>query len=78
MSRFVTVATFTYAHESMIAKAMLESNGILCFVRDEHTMYIQPFFSATGGGIKLQVNSEDEEDARQILNEKGYAAQTTN
>lgn len=71
MSRFVTVATFSYAHESTIARALLESHGILCFVRDEHTMYIQPFFSAVAG-IKLQVSSEDEEDARKILKENGY------
>ena len=72
MSQFVTIATFTYAHETVIPKARLESSGILCFVRDEHTMYIQPFFSAAGGGIKLEVSAEDEEDARQILKDSGY------
>jgi hypothetical protein len=72
MSRFITVATFLYAHETVIPKALLESAGILCFVRDEHTMYLQPFFSSTTGGIKLQVPQEDEEDARKILAEHGY------
>jgi Putative prokaryotic signal transducing protein len=69
MDRFVTIATYNYAYETIIPKAILESEGILCFVRDEHTMYIQPFFSSTGGGIKLQVASEDAEDALKIIQE---------
>lgn len=69
MPRFVTIATFAYAYQTVVPKARLESRGILCFLRDEHSMYIQPFFSASSG-IKLQVCAEDEEDARKILGEE--------
>jgi hypothetical protein len=72
MSTFVTVAVFTYAHEAAIPKARLESEGILCFLRDEHTLFLQPFFSSAGGGIKLQVNAEDVEDAIRVLEDNGY------
>ena len=72
MSTFITIATFNYAHETVIPKATLESEGILCFVKDEFTMYLQPFFSSTNGGIKLQVNNEDADEARQILKDSGY------
>ena len=72
MPTFVTVAIFNYAHETIIPRAKLESEGILCFVKDEYSMYIQPFFSSTGTGIKLQVNAEDAEDAIQVLKECGY------
>jgi hypothetical protein len=72
MGRFVTVATFTNAHEVTILKARLESEGILCFVRDEFSMYLQPFFSAAGGGIKLEVGEEDAEEAMRIVKEFGY------
>jgi hypothetical protein len=78
MSTFVTVATFNYAHETVIPKAKLECEGILCFVKDEFTMYLQPFFSTTNGGIKLQVNSEDEEEAKQILKDAGYLKEEEN
>ncbi|MCX6312649.1 MAG: DUF2007 domain-containing protein [Bacteroidetes bacterium] len=72
MSTFITIATFNYAHETVIPKAKLESEGILCFVKDEFTMYLQPFFASTSGGIKLQVNHEDAEEAIQILKDAGY------
>lgn len=72
MSTFTTIATFNYAHETMIPKAKLESEGILCFVKDELTMYLQPFFSSGSGGIKLLVNEEDADEARQILLDAGY------
>ncbi|HEU4718790.1 MAG TPA: DUF2007 domain-containing protein [Bacteroidia bacterium] len=71
-SIFVTVATFTYVHEAVIPRAKLESHGILCFIRDEFSMYMQPFFSFSGGGIKLQVHADDEADAVKILSEAGY------
>lgn len=72
MPDFVTVAIFNYPHETLIPKAKLESEGILCFVKDEISAYIQPFFSSTGTGIKLQVSAEDAEDAVQILKSSGY------
>ena len=72
MNTFVTVATFNYAHETVIPKAKLESEGILCFVKDELSMYLQPFFSLTNGGIKLQVTQDDEEDALKILKDACY------
>ena len=71
MSIFVTVATFRYLHETYIPKARLESEGILCFLKDEHTMFIQPFFSEATG-IKLQVGENDAERATQILRDAGY------
>ncbi|MDQ3109584.1 MAG: DUF2007 domain-containing protein [Bacteroidota bacterium] len=76
MSTFVTVAVFTYGHEAAIPKARLESEGILCFLKDEHTLMLQPFFSFNGGGIKLQVNAEDAEDALQVLKDMGYETES--
>jgi hypothetical protein len=67
MSTFVTIAVFNYAHEAAIPKARLESEGILCFLKDEHTLMLQPFFTFNGAGIKLQVSAEDAEDALRVL-----------
>ena len=72
MPVFVTVASFSYVHETLIPKATLESEGILCFVRDELSMFIQPFFSLSSG-IKLQVGENDAEDAIRILRDSGYS-----
>ena len=66
MSIFVTVATFRYLHEALIPKAKLEAEGILCFLKDEDSAFIQPFFSE-GSGIKLQVGEADVEKAIEIL-----------
>jgi hypothetical protein len=78
MPTFITVAVFNYVHETFIPKARLESEGILCFVKDEISMYLQPFFASSGTGIKLQVNNEDAEDAIRILQECGYLTEGGN
>ncbi|HTL80984.1 MAG TPA: hypothetical protein VL651_04740 [Bacteroidia bacterium] len=70
--QFVTVATFNSVNETIIPKARLESEGIICFVRDEYSMYLQPFFSMSTPGIKLEVGSDDEADAIDILKQAGY------
>ncbi len=75
MTTFVTVAIFTYAHEAAIPRARLESEGILCFLKDEHTLMLQPFFTFNGSGIKLQVNAEDVEDAIRVLKDSGYTTE---
>ncbi len=72
MSELVTLIVFNYPHEAAIPKARLESEGIRCHLKDEQTLFLQPFFSANGGGIKLQVNEEDVEEARLILIDAGY------
>jgi hypothetical protein len=72
MSTFVTIATFLQAHEVAIPKARLEAEGILCFVRDEYSMYLHPFFPGDGAGIKLQVAQEEAEKAARILKDSGY------
>lgn len=72
MSTFVTVAIFTYAHEAAVPKARLESEGIPCYLKDEHSMMLQPFFTFNGSGIKLQVNAEDADEAIRILEDSGY------
>jgi len=68
----VTVATFSYQHQLLLVKSMLESEGIPCFTKDELTIQIQPLFSIPLGGIKLQVFESDVERALSILHESGY------
>ncbi len=70
--RFMTVLTFTYPHELAIVRGRLESEGIECFVADELTAQVNPFYSNAIGGVKLQVRESDIERATEILKESGY------
>jgi hypothetical protein len=72
MDTLVTVRTFTYAHEAGLAKSLLESEGIFCFLKDELTIQANPFYSNALGGVKLQVRAEDAHAAVDILKRAGY------
>ncbi len=69
---FVTVATFSNAFNAHVLKGRLDSEGIPCFIKDEHTVAMNPFYNGALGGIKLQVRQEDEIEARRLLAEMGY------
>jgi Cdc6-like AAA superfamily ATPase len=71
-NNFVTVLTFTYPYEAEIIRGRLESEGIECFMQDELTVQVNPFYSNAIGGIKLQVRESDLERAIKILKEAGY------
>ena len=68
----VTIITFTFPSELVIIRSRLESEGIECFVQNELTAQVQPFYSNAIGGIKLQVKEEDVAKAIEILKEGGY------
>ena len=53
--KFITVLTATFASEVVVIRGRLESEGIICFVKDELTAQIQPFYSNAIGGVKLQI-----------------------
>ena len=72
MVNYVTVLTFTYSHEVAIVRGRLESEGIDCFVQDELTVQVHPFYSNAIGGVKLQVREQDLKQAVEILRETGY------
>lgn len=67
--RFITIATFNDFTEAHILKGRLEAEGILCFLKDENIVAVQPFYSFAVGGIKLQVTEGDVEEAYHILKE---------
>jgi len=65
---WVTVATFQLQTQASLAKSVLESAGIECWLRDENVARLYPgAHGSVFGGIKLQVRPEDEEAARQML-----------
>lgn len=71
MNQLVTLITFTYVHETSVLKSRLESEGIYCQVKNEHTLQVHQFLSNAVGGVQLQVLSEDYPRAVAILREMG-------
>ena len=69
MRELVTVRQFRDLPEALLAKGCLESVGIECFLGDENLVRLDWFISNLIGGIKLNVNVEDVESARKILDE---------
>ncbi len=66
-NQWVAVAAFSQPIEAHLARARLESEGILCVVGDEHLVRIDWFLSNAVGGVKVLVPSWDAEKARDIL-----------
>ncbi len=65
--QLATVARFTTLTEAMAARAALEAAGIPCFLQDENVVRIDWFYANFIGGLRLQVEPEDEADAREVL-----------
>jgi hypothetical protein len=69
MEGLVTLRTFSLSTEYEIVKSYLESFEIECFGQDE---IINRDYVNANGGIKLQVRTEQAEEAIKILMEGGY------
>jgi hypothetical protein len=68
--KLITIATFSQVVEAHLSEGRPESEGIECFIADEHTITMNWLYSNTIGGIKLQVQQSDVERAIEILGEE--------
>ncbi len=73
--QLVTVATFDNHAEFLLARSRLESAGIECYSRNEHTARITGHFTGVFGmhQIELQVRAADAEDAVSMLHSEAPA-----
>lgn len=69
---WVQVMTFNFPQDSYTAKAYLESEGIIVFLKDEMTTQVFNFSTSAIGGVKMLVPAEQAELAVQMLKEGGY------
>ena len=69
MEGLVTVMTFTRSIEFEMVKSYLESFEIECFGQDE---ILNRDYANVNGGVKLQVRSEQAEQAIKLLFDGGY------
>lgn len=63
----VSVRTFDNYFSANIILTRLQSDGIECYLKDEHTVTIDPILTNAIGGIKLVVKKEDEQKTLELL-----------
>ncbi len=65
----VILRKFRDLPEALLAKGMLDSAGVPCFLADDNMVRMDWFISNLLGGVKLLVDAEDFAGASEILNE---------
>jgi hypothetical protein len=63
----VTIKRYRDLSEAIVVRSLLESAGIVVVLCDENLVRLDWQISNFIGGIRLQVNSEDEQEAREII-----------
>jgi hypothetical protein len=64
---WVTIRTYTYAHEAALGQLRLDSCGIGSRLRDDHSVGMLPHLGNAFGGVKLEVKESDVEVAMELL-----------
>ncbi len=67
--RLVTVRRYRDTSEAIVARTVLESAGMFCFLRDENLVRLDWQISNFIGGLRLQVRPEDSEAALELLSQ---------
>lgn len=67
VNNFVTVATFSNYVDANLAKQLLESAGIQCYLANESTLNTAWHLTVAVGWLKLQVHQADLEQAKDVL-----------
>lgn len=68
MTELITIFSSNIPVECYILKGRLETEGIPCFIFDEHTISVHPFRAVAIGGVKLKVPIDKINQSQNILN----------
>lgn len=63
----VVLADFANYIDAHIALGQLQEAGIRCWLKDEHSITLNPFLANALGGIKLMVAEVDIDAAKEVL-----------
>jgi len=63
----VTLATFSKVEEAHLLRMRLEDGGVPAYLRDENTIQIDWLYSNALGGVRVEVDEENVEAAKAIL-----------
>lgn len=75
MQEFVVIATFPNVHDTAVAIATLDEEGIHSELKDEFNSTNMKPFDFVGSTVKLQVKNEDAAAAIAILIREGYLSE---
>lgn len=64
---FIIISSYNNYIDAHIARGVLEEAGINCWLKDEHTVTIDPILTNAIGGIKIMVPKQQAERAVEIL-----------
>jgi hypothetical protein len=66
---FVPAATFWYPDEALVARGLLRSAGVICYLENEHVLTWVWTWNCALGGLRLMVPGPDLAETRQLLEE---------
>ena len=66
---FIQLRSYDNYVNANMQLSMLKEEGINCYIKDEYTITIDPLLSPAIGGMKLMVDVQQIERAKQILEE---------
>ncbi len=64
---FVVLNSYNTYIDAHIARGVLETEGISCWLNDENTLTVNPILTNAVGGIKILVSQDDAQKAWDIL-----------
>jgi hypothetical protein len=70
LSKVVNLRQYMTLPEALLARSILESAGIECFLGDQNIIRMDWFLSNALGGVKLRVREEDVAEADALLGQR--------
>jgi hypothetical protein len=65
--RLIALRRFSFLPEALVAKGVLDSAGLRCFLTDENTVRMDWLWSNALGGVRLWVREDDLPEAATLL-----------
>lgn len=69
MTEFITVPTFTFGHEIIVLKTILNREFLPYLFQNENLVSLDLLASLSYVGIKLKIHPNDKEEVQQILDD---------
>ena len=70
----LTVATFSKPEEAHMLRLRLEAGGVPAYIQDENMVQTDWLYSNAIGGVRVQIDEDDEDRAKEILQDSGIEA----
>jgi hypothetical protein len=77
LEHLITIKSFLTPGEADLMQSYLAAEDIYSFLKDEHSVTMQPYLANAIGGVKLQVREEDAERTMEVLRSAGLLKETT-